>query len=60
MPRKRAGDIGFIRTIKGRKCRFDLWEPLEFGAGISSYLKKKPSVNMVALLELKEDGHTKH
>ena len=30
---KRAGDIGFIRTIKGRKCRFDLWEPLEFGAG---------------------------
>jgi len=30
---KRASDIGFIRTIKGRKCRFDLWEPLEFGAG---------------------------
>ena len=30
---KRAADIGFIRTIKGRKCRFDLWEPLEFGAG---------------------------
>jgi DNA polymerase I-like protein with 3'-5' exonuclease and polymerase domains len=30
---KRAADIGFIRTIKGRKCRFDLWEPMEFGAG---------------------------
>jgi DNA polymerase I-like protein with 3'-5' exonuclease and polymerase domains len=31
---KRAGDVGFIRTIKGRKCRFNLWEPLEFGAGL--------------------------
>ena len=22
---------GFIRTIKGRKCRFDMWEPSTFG-----------------------------
>ena len=22
---------GFIRTIKGRKCRFDMWEPATFG-----------------------------
>jgi DNA polymerase I-like protein with 3'-5' exonuclease and polymerase domains len=31
---KLAGDRGYIRTLKGRKCRFDLWEPLEFGAGL--------------------------
>ena len=28
---KRAGDKGKIRTLKGRLCRFDLWEPNEFG-----------------------------
>jgi DNA polymerase I-like protein with 3'-5' exonuclease and polymerase domains len=28
---RRASDKGFIRTIKGRKCRFDLWEPDSFG-----------------------------
>ena len=28
---KRAGDKGKIRTLKGRICRFDLWEPNEFG-----------------------------
>ena len=29
-----ASERGFIRTLKGRKCRFNLWEPLEFGAGL--------------------------
>jgi len=28
---RRASDRGFIRTIMGRKCRFDLWEPDSFG-----------------------------
>ena len=28
---RRASDKGFIRTIKGRKCRFHLWEPNHFG-----------------------------
>jgi len=28
---KRAGDKGYIRTILGRKCRFHLWEPNQFG-----------------------------
>ena len=28
---KRASDKGKIRTLKGRVCRFDLWEPNEFG-----------------------------
>ena len=26
-----ASKFGFIRTIKGRKCRFDKWEPMTFG-----------------------------
>jgi DNA polymerase I-like protein with 3'-5' exonuclease and polymerase domains len=26
-----ASKYGFIRTIKGRKCRFDMWEPATFG-----------------------------
>ncbi len=26
-----ASKFGFIRTIKGRKCRFDKWEPATFG-----------------------------
>ena len=28
---RRAGDKGFIRTLLGRKCRFDLWEPSTYG-----------------------------
>ena len=28
---RQAGEKGFIRTILGRKCRFDLWEPNMFG-----------------------------
>ena len=31
--RNRASDKGFIRTLLGRKCRFDLWEPRQFGTG---------------------------
>ncbi len=26
-----SSKYGFIRTIKGRKCRFDMWEPATFG-----------------------------
>ena len=26
-----ASKYGFIRTVKGRKCRFDMWEPTTFG-----------------------------
>ena len=28
---KLATDTGVIRTKKGRKCRFDMWEPKDFG-----------------------------
>ena len=28
---KKANDEGVIRTKKGRKCRFDMWEPKDFG-----------------------------
>jgi hypothetical protein len=27
----RAQQRGWIRTILGRKCRFDMWEPATFG-----------------------------
>ena len=28
---RRAGDQGNIRTLLGRRCRFDKWEPMQFG-----------------------------
>jgi DNA polymerase I-like protein with 3'-5' exonuclease and polymerase domains len=28
---KKANSEGVIRTKKGRKCRFDMWEPMDFG-----------------------------
>ena len=28
---QKASDEGIIRTKKGRKCRFDMWEPKDFG-----------------------------
>ena len=28
---KSAQENGFVRTLLGRKCRFDLWEPASFG-----------------------------
>ena len=31
---RRADDSGKIRTIGGRLCHFDLWEPMTFGAGL--------------------------
>lgn len=31
MASKRAGDVGQIRTVLGRLCRFDMWEPSTFG-----------------------------
>lgn len=29
----RAKEMGFIRTLMGRRCRFDLWEPTTSGTG---------------------------
>jgi DNA polymerase I-like protein with 3'-5' exonuclease and polymerase domains len=26
-----ADKVGFVRTLKGRRCRFNLWEPITFG-----------------------------
>ena len=28
---RKADNVGFLRTLLGRKCRFDLWEPRAFG-----------------------------
>ena len=28
---RKAENVGFLRTLLGRKCRFDLWEPRAFG-----------------------------
>jgi len=44
---RRADDSGRIRTLGGRVCHFDLWEPTTFGAGMP-----KPHVEA-----LKEYGH---
>ena len=38
--RNRASTKGFIRTLLGRKCRFDLWEPRAFGSGKIGTLEK--------------------
>jgi len=44
---RRADESGRIRTLGGRVCHFDLWEPTTFGAGMP-----KPHVEA-----LKEYGH---
>ena len=38
--RNRASTKGYIRTLLGRKCRFDLWEPRQFGTGKIGNLEK--------------------
>ena len=38
--RNRAGTKGTIRTLLGRKCRFDLWEPRQYGTGKLGNLEK--------------------
>tara|TARA_R110002020_G_scaffold213289_4_gene420030 strand:+ start:6135 stop:8054 length:1920 start_codon:yes stop_codon:yes gene_type:complete len=38
--RNRALSKGTIRTLLGRKCRFDLWEPKEYGTGKIGPLEK--------------------
>jgi len=38
--RNRASGKGYIRTLLGRKCRFDLWEPRQFGTGKIGNLEK--------------------
>ena len=29
--KRRAENVGYLRTLLGRKCRFDLWQPRAFG-----------------------------
>jgi|TARA_A100001515_G_scaffold128000_1_gene113974 DNA polymerase I-like protein with 3'-5' exonuclease and polymerase domains len=41
--RNRASTKGYIRTVLGRKCRFDLWEPRTFGSGKIGTLEKAQS-----------------
>ena len=38
--RNRALNKGTIRTLLGRKCRFDLWEPKQYGTGKIGPLEK--------------------
>ena len=38
--RNRASSKGYIRTLLGRKCRFDLWEPRTFGTRKIGTLEK--------------------
>ena len=37
---KTAGDNGFVRTILGRKCRFNTWEPNMFRVGPTKALSR--------------------
>ena len=37
---KTAGDNGFVRTILGRKCRFNTWEPNMFRVGPTKALPR--------------------
>ena len=36
----KAGKKGFLRTLRGRKCRFDMWEPKTFGVHKALPLKE--------------------
>ena len=38
--RNRASTKGAIRTLLGRRCRFDLWEPRQYGTGKLGNLEK--------------------
>ena len=38
---KTAGDNGFVRTILGRKCRFNTWEPNMFRVGPTKSLPRE-------------------
>jgi len=38
---KTAGDNGFVRTILGRKCRFNTWEPNMFRVGPTKALPRE-------------------
>jgi DNA polymerase I-like protein with 3'-5' exonuclease and polymerase domains len=54
---QKASDEGVIRTKKGRKCRFDMWEPKDFG--IHSQKPLKMLVLNMAEITLKEHLHIK-
>ena len=53
----RAQDVGYIRTLLGRKCRFDLWEQI-YLVLINHYHMLKQCVHMEKILE--EPLPTKH
>ena len=39
-----ASKYGFIRTIKGRKCRFDMWEPSTFGMNKAMHYEEAKAI----------------
>ena len=41
---RKANETGVIRTKKGRKCRFNMWEPKDFGFGVHARKKFENAV----------------
>ena len=39
-----ASKYGFIRTIRGRKCRFDMWEPATFGMNKAMHYEEAKAI----------------
>ena len=39
-----ASKYGFVRTIKGRKCRFDMWEPSTFGMNKAMHYEEAKAI----------------
>jgi DNA polymerase I-like protein with 3'-5' exonuclease and polymerase domains len=39
-----ASKYGFIRTIRGRKCRFDMWEPSTFGMNKAMHYEEAKAI----------------
>ena len=39
-----ASKYGFIRTIKGRRCRFDMWEPSTFGMNKAMHYEEAKAI----------------
>ena len=54
-----ANSEGYVSTIKGRKCRFELWEPTTFGV-FKALPEDQAKLNMVSITFYKELVLTKH
>jgi DNA polymerase I-like protein with 3'-5' exonuclease and polymerase domains len=39
-----ASKYGFIRTVRGRKCRFDMWEPATFGMNKAMHYEEAKAI----------------